>query len=158
MDFTENMKPAVAEHESKMNEELLQRSLDQIPKHARLFIEAVPKVDGLIKIKEFTPLSEQLLASALDGFEFFCMGEVFEYPDKWAPEYFGLTMNYLIAEYFGRGKMCTTNEWLVASERAISSLTHEGYKKYKRVTPDIIRSYLNNLMDLSVNDVTEATL
>lgn len=147
-----NMNPVVEQDkESQLNEELIQKSLTTISTSAHFFIEG-SDTKGKLRVKEYEILADSLLTSSLDGFEFFCMGEVFEYTEKWAPEYFGLSMNYLIAEYVGRGKTCTTDEWIKATERAINALTYDGYKKHKRVTPDIIRSYLNNLDNF--NDVT----
>ena len=174
MDLRMNMKPEVAdvsniadvsnvakeEKETQLKEELIQKSLEQISKSAHFFIEGT-ETNGTLLVKEYELLSESLLISSLDGFEFFCMGEEFEYTEKWAPEYFGLCMNYLIAEYMGRGKTCTTDEWIKATERAINALTYDGYMKHKRVTPDIIRSYLNNLdnfSDVKMNNMNEINM
>jgi len=147
MDLRNNMKEPEPEKD-KVDAELLERTLAKIPTAAAVFLEHVPNTKGVVRIKNYQLLAESLLVSCLNGFEYFCMGEVFEYTDTWAPEYFGLAMNYLIAEYFGKGTVCNVTDWLSATERAVSALTQEGYKKNQRITPDVVRSYLNNLTHL----------
>ena len=144
MDLRMNMKET-EEVKDRVDEALLEKTLEKITTAAAVFLEHVPNTKGVVKVKNYQLIAESLLVSSFNGFEYFCMGEVFEFTDTWAPEYFGLSMNYLIAEYFGKGTVVKTADWISATERAIGALTFDGYAKNRRLTPDAVRSYLNNL-------------
>ena len=119
----------------------IKSTLDMVIKTCSYFIEGVPEKIGMIKIKEYKQLDDTFLSNAFNGFEKNCLKKEVECND-WTPEYFGLAVNYLIAEHLGKGTFCKTSEWIAMTEKAIEPLSYEEYSKNNSISKDIILSYL----------------
>jgi hypothetical protein len=119
----------------------IQSTLNMVIKTCSYFIEGVPEQLGMIKVKEYNSIDDTFLSNAFNGFEKNCFKKDTECQD-WKPEYFGVAINYLIAEHFGKGTVCKTSDWLSMTEKAMDCLSDEEYNKNQAITKDIILSYL----------------